>query len=455
MDSSIELDLTLKQLYDLDPASHGEVYLAYVIPTAQVQMTSGIPISTKYAYQDPLSYKDSDLQARIFAQVVPQLFGIIAGKMNLIMFDLDAEHGQGFDPQPRIDTADVMDQFAEHQRPFTTYIKKASDIVLPPKAVLAVSNPMDCLEHLPAAVQPEVHYRALSKRELAFSGLPTPPSILVDTVLDVDQVQDSSLRAIEVTRMLHFIKEKALPYVVKLPQALSGQGTFLIRNEPDRFEALAVLRPEVDRMLLQLNQTNNHLNPTSFVIQEMVAGSAMAISLFVTKSGEPIVTSCCDQFIDPSGHWDGGHIKYPQQARLKAEYMPIANTIATYMHSIGYYGPLGADIVTDSDGKHLIIDLNTRVTGSHPLGFMKGYFSAKRGFHNAAVFFPLFLNVTMKEFKHRFRVECEQGRIVVAGWCHERGGNSSVTTIIIAGEDQARLGALAERVKALKTHGIN
>ncbi len=445
--------MTLKQLYDWDPASHGEVYLAYVVPTAQVQMSSGIPISTKYAYQDPLSRKDNDLQARIFAQVVPQHFGMIAGKMNLIMFDLDAEHGQGFDPQPRIDTAEVMDQYAEHQRPLTTYVQKASDIVLPPKAVLAVSCPMDCLEHLPVAVPPEAHYRALSKRELAFSGLPTPHSIVVDTVLDVDQVRDSSLRAIEVTRMLHFVEGKAPQYVVKLPLASAGQGTFLIRNEADRFEALAVLRPEVDRMLLQLNQTNEHLNPASFVIQEMVAGSAMAVSLFLTKSGELIVTSCCDQFVDPSGRWGGGHIDYPQQSRLKAEYLPVANTLATYMHSLGYYGPLGADIMTDSDGKHLIIDLNTRVTGSQPLGFLKGYFSAKRGFHNAPVFFPLLLDVTLKEFKHRFRKECEQGRIVVAGWCHARGGKSSVTAIIIAGEDQARLGALAERVKALETQG--
>lgn len=453
MDSTIELDLTLKQLYDSDSGSHSKVYLAYVIPTAQVQMTSGIPISIKYAYQDPFSHKDSDLQARIFAQVVPQLFGIIAGKMNLIMFDLDSLHGEDFDPQPRIDTAKVMSQLVEDQRPLITYTKKASDIFLPPNAVLAVSNPMDCLEYLPAAVPPEQHYRALSKRELVFSGLPTPHSTVVDTILSVEEVQESGLRAIEVTRMLQFIKEKAPPYVIKLPQALSGQGTFLIRNECDRSDALAVLLPEFDRMLRQLNGENAHLSPVSFIIQEMVAGSAIAISLFVTKSGEPIVTSCCDQFIDSSGHWDGGHINYAQQSRLKAEYMPIAQTLAASIHSLGYHGPLGADIMTGPDGKHLIIDLNTRVTGSHPLGFLSNHFSVKRGFFDAAVFFPLFLNVTLEEFKYMFLQEFEQGRIVVAGWCHERGGKSSVTTLILAGETQERLSALAVRVKALKTSG--
>lgn len=451
MASTIELDCTLKQLYDLDSTNDGPIYLVYAIPTATVQMSRGIPISTKYAYQDPLAHKDTDIQARIFTQVVPQLFGMIAGKMNLIMFDLDAsESSHNIDPQARIDTAEVMEQLAEHQRPMTMYVRNASDIVLPPTALLAVANPMDCLEHIPATVPAESHYRALSKRDLVLSGLLTPPSVIVDTILDADQVLDPSLRAAEVSRMLHTIEEKPPSYVVKLPQALSGQGTFLIRNKAERSEALAVLGPEVDRMLRQLNRANSHLHPASFILQEMVAGSAMAISLFVPKSGDPVMTSCCNQFIDASGHWDGGHISYSQQHHLRVEYMPVAKAIATYVQRLGYYGPLGADVMTGLDGEHLVIDLNTRVTGSHPLGFMKGYFSVTRGFNDAAVFFPLFLGVSLSEFKQRFAAELAQGRIVIAGWCHERGGKGSVSTIIIAGEDQARLGALAERVKELR-----
>jgi hypothetical protein len=303
MASTIELDCTLKQLYDLDSTNDGPIYLVYAIPTATVQMSRGIPISTKYAYQDPLAHKDTDIQARIFTQVVPQLFGMIAGKMNLIMFDLDAsESSHNIDPQARIDTAEVMEQLAEHQRPMTMYVRNASDIVLPPTALLAVANPMDCLEHIPATVPAESHYRALSKRDLVLSGLLTPPSVIVDTILDADQVLDPSLRAAEVSRMLHTIEEKPPSYVVKLPQALSGQGTFLIRNKAERSEALAVLGPKVDRMLRQLNRANSHLHPASFILQEMVAGSAMAISLFVPKSGDPVMTSCCDQFIDASGH---------------------------------------------------------------------------------------------------------------------------------------------------------
>jgi hypothetical protein len=452
MASTIELDSTLKELYELNSGDE-EIYLVYTIPTVQVQMTRGIPISNKYAYQDPLSHKDSQIQARIFSQVVPQLFGMIAGKMHLVMFDLDMPGSNDIDPQPRADTTAVLGQLSEHQRPIVTYVQNAADIVLPTTAVLAVANPMDCLEHLPMTVPLESHYRALSKRELLFSGLSTPPSTVIDTDLNADQVQEPQLRAAEVSRMLSIIEQKPLPFVVKLPQALSGQGTFLVHSESGRSETLAVLRPEVDNMLRQLNHSNSHLHPTSLIVQEMLGGSAMAISLFLPKIGDPILTSCCEQFIDVHGHWDGGHIDYSQQSRLKAEYMPIAKAIGAYMHQLGYHGPLGADIMTGPDREHLVIDLNTRVTGSHPLGFMKGYLSVARGFNNAAIFFPLFLNVGLNEFKSKFGTELEEGRIVIAGWCHERGCQSSVTTIIMAGEDQKRLETLAERVKALQRPG--
>ncbi|CEI63451.1 hypothetical protein FVEN_g31 [Fusarium venenatum] len=453
MSSIIEFDSTLKDLYALSPGDDAEIHLCHTIPTVQVQMTKKIPICKKYAYQDPLSHKDRGVQARIFSQVVPQLFGIIAGKMNLIMFDLDGQGRDDVDLKPRADTQKVMQQICEHQRPTVTYVRSPSDVVISEGAKLGLANPMDCLEHLPAAVPLEAHYRALSKRELVFSGLPTPPSMVIDTQLNPEQVLDSEIRAKEVTQMLSCIEEKSLPFVVKLPQALSGQGTFLIRNESDRSASLAVLRQEVDHMLVQLNDSNSHLHPTSIVVQEIVPGSALAISLFLPKNGEPILTSCCDQFVSEDGHWDGGHIDYSKQSHLKAEYLPIAKKIAAYMSRLGYYGPLGADIMTDVEGNHLVIDLNARVTGSHPLGFLKGFFSVTRGFNDAAVFFPLFINLSLDQFREIFSAELDEGRIVIAGWCHEQGLQSSVTTIIVAAEDQERLGALAQRIKAFATLG--
>lgn len=448
----IHLDITLAELYGLDTEDHHDIYCAWTIPTTGVRMARGIPISKKYVYQDPLSHNDSATAGRIFAQLVPQLFGLITGKMNMIMFDLDLPDGNDIDPQPRIDAVNVLSQITEYQRPMVTYVRSAEDIVLPSSAMLAVANPMDCLEYLPSTVPFENHYRGLSKRDLVLSGLPTPKSVIVDTHLNADQVLNPHERAVEITRMLETIKQRLPPFVVKLPQALSGQGVFLVRKEKEREDALAVLNTEMDNMLLQLNHSNEHLHPTSLIVQEMVEGSAVAVAMFLRKTGELIVTSVCDQFVDSHGHWGGGHIDYSKQERLKTEYTTIAQSIGEYMHTLGYYGPLGADIMKDGDGRHLVIDLNIRITGSHPLGFLKGFFS-ERGYNDAGIFFPLFLNVDLEEFKARFRTELEERRMVIAGWCHEFRGRSGVSTVILAGEDEKRLGDLADRVKSLKTPG--
>ncbi|KAF7926261.1 uncharacterized protein EAE98_006556 [Botrytis deweyae] len=308
------------------------------------------------------------------------------------MFDLDAPDG-GIDPQPRIDTQDVLSCITESQRPIVTYVRSVEDIMLPPDALLAVANPKDCLEHFPSTVPFENHYRALSKRDLVVSGLPTPGSIAIETRLNPMQVRDPQMRVEEVTRMLEVIKCQSTPFVVKLPQACSGQGVFLVRNEEERSTALSVLETGIDTMLQQLSPSNEHLHPSNFIVQEMLSGSAVAIALFLSKEGEVLITSVCDQFVDAQGNWGGGHIDYAGQESRIEEYRAIAKRIGDYMHTLAYYGPLGADIMMDAKGNHLVIDLNARVTGSHALGFLRGHFNRERRFSDAAILFPLFFNI--------------------------------------------------------------
>ncbi|KAF5871224.1 uncharacterized protein Bfra_007737 [Botrytis fragariae] len=88
--SSVHLDTTLEELYGLDREDLREIYLSYTIPTATLQTTLGISIFKKNVYQDTLAPKDLEIQARIFTRMVPLLFSLIAGNLNIIMFDLDA-----------------------------------------------------------------------------------------------------------------------------------------------------------------------------------------------------------------------------------------------------------------------------------------------------------------------------------------------------------------------------
>lgn len=454
----VTLDTTLKDLYDDSLAAEKDLYLVYNTPTAEKQIISGVPMSKKFTYQAPLSrIPEGDALARYFYSVLPQWCGIIAGNMNMIMFDLDVSNGTTtttteetngtHEPQHRLDAIQVMNQLAPEQRPKITFVKSVDDIVLPAGAKLALHNPMDCFEQFPLLVPADSHYQATSKRELAVCGLPTPPSEAVDPVLS--DVRDDKWRAEQVTRMIDCIRAKPLPFVVKLPRATGGQGTFIIREETERSESLVVLQKEIDRMLTKVTDANAHLYPASFVLQEMAPGSSLAISIFVTKSGDAIVTSCCDQYVDAKGQWGGAHISYPKQEGYKSEYTPIMQKLAQFAHKYGITGPIGADVMTNEKGEHLIIDINTRVTGSHPLGFLTKHFNVERGFNEAAIC-PVPMTMTMEAFKEMFKTEFEQGRLIIAGWCHGPGMQSSMSTIIVGGEDEARLGELIGRLRALR-----
>ena len=112
----------------------------------------------------------------------------------------------------------------------------------------------------------------------------------------------------EVEKMLESVLERSLPFVIKLPLAVLGQGVFIVRAESDRQSAVKVLRSELRTMLQGLNDSNAHMRPSSLVIQEFIPGESVSTSLFITRTGRAIFTSCCKQITDSAGNWGGAFI---------------------------------------------------------------------------------------------------------------------------------------------------
>ena len=448
--SKVILDYTLRDLYSLDGVSDQDVVLIHGMPDAKVQLTSAIPLSAKFSYQSPLSkVEDKDTLARLMLNVVPQVFGSIAGKMPIIMFRIDesasATNGAPHPPCPPYQM-DAFQTFAQmSQVPDLCFISGPQDVQVHPGAKIAVAHPMDCLLHLPHTVDPEIHYGLLSKTRLAFCSLPSPASEVINTNLQPSQLKDMHLLDGEVERMVDSVVERNLPFVIKLPLAVLGQGVFIIRAEPDRQAAVKVLRSELRTMLQQLNDSNSHMRPSSLVIQEFIPGESVSISLFITRKGRAVFTSCCKQITDSSGNWGGAFISYREQDRLQHAYAGTIDTLARFLHEKGYYGPMGADVMTDREGRQLIIDLNMRVTGSHPLGFLKTHFS-ERGLHEAVVLFPLMLRCDREVFEQAFGREFRDGSLVVNGWCHSQGREFSITSITLAAPDSEKLAKFIDRV---------
>lgn len=449
----IVLDTTLRDLYTCDGGGE-DITLVFVVPATDVQTTAGIPLSKKYTYQSSFYPTiDGDLMARELLQLIPQAFAFTAGKMPLVMFDLnqDAEEFRVLNSESRrphqADAYHVFDQLTPLQRPEITFVEKPSDIKFGQDSRVTVICPMDGLLILPLLVEPEAHYEALSKRGLALSGLPTADSEIVDTVLGPPQVSDHEIVDFEVQRMMSRIRARQPPFVIKMPQSASGHGTFIVCTKADRTNAIRTLEPETKRMLNQINSLNAHMHPCSLILQSLIPDEAVAISLFITKSGRPIFNACCSQLFDVNGRWGGSFCDYRKEETLRAQYADIAAKLGAHLHKMGYWGPMGADIMTDAGGRQLVIDLNVRVTGSHSLGALRGHF-ARLGLNVAATLSSLMLRLTRDEFQEEFREELlHVGSILVNAWIHMKDGKMSFTRVTLAAENQKKLDELVGRLK--------
>ncbi|KAI4270562.1 MAG: hypothetical protein L6R38_007092 [Xanthoria sp. 2 TBL-2021] len=445
----IILDHTLREFYCQDETEDSTIVVVNALPTAETQMTRGIPLSIKYTYQSPnVLTRDPDMLARLYLQVVPQIFGFIAGDMPLILFDLD-NAGQAH----RNEAYQTYSQLTPGQRPQLSFVAQPSDIQLPAGARIAIANPMDCLFSLPHAVDPNVHYDLLSKKSLALSILPSPPSEVVDTVLRPGKDYDEPTLDAEIDRMTKAVTTRACPFVAKMPQSLSGEGVFLIRSDSEKHHAVEVLQQELRRSLAIMRQSKMQTPTSSIILQKLIPGENVALAFFVTRRGRAIFTSCCPQLVDPHGHWEGGYISYKQQEQFQRRYARIIELLGQYMHSKGYYGPAGADVITDHEGVQFVIDLNVRVIGSHPLGFLKNHFSVERGLHEAVLFFPLFLNCKRETFEDLFRRQLHDGALVITGWCHDKEEKTSITSMILAAEDESKLRTFIDEVKVYQVPG--
>ena len=450
---SIVLDTTLRDLYCMEDPEAKEIVLINAVPTAKVQMTSSLPLSRKFAYQSPFAETEgADTLARIFLQVVPQTFGSIAGDMPLVIFDLDEDQEESEPRFPLIHRSDADESFEQivpSQRPRVTFVKKPEDIDLRPGSRIAVSVPMDCLSHISHTVDQEVHYSLASKKHLWSSGLPTPETQIIDAEVRPDQVDDVELIEKEVSRMITPVIERPPPFVIKMPSAVAGFGTFVIRTKEDHANVVQILPAEIKILLRQINDENMHMSPCCLIVQEMIPGDSHLISLFITQSGKAVVNGYCKQIVGDSGRFGGAFISYKEQDQLRLRFAGLIESLAKFLHQNGFYGPLGIDVLTDSKGRHLIIDMNMRVTGSHPLGFLKTHFS-QRNLHEAVVFFPLILNCTRAQFQQEFHNEFRDGSLVVNGWCHDGEGKVSLTSIVLASGDRESLDRFIDRINVFR-----
>ena len=224
--------------------------------------------------------------------------------------------------------------------------------------------PFDHLRPEKHAIDPDSHYRLLSKATPAELGVSCPnyqTYHLAQTSLD------------QIKLPVEF------PYLIKTSHGLSGEGTYIIRNNSDLNYCLEEIKKYLKINLLQ-----------TIIVSEFVQHEVhnYCIQFYVSKQGKIALIGVTQQLVSSTGNYLGGLIDYHNDL---SQFWEIIATVGNYAHEQGYFGVIGVDILEDRDGLLYAIDANFRINGSTPLCLQRHEllkldkaFSAKRNSEGTA-----------------------------------------------------------------------
>jgi len=200
--------------------------------------------------------------------------------------------------------------------------------------------PFDHLKPEKHAVDPDTHYRLLSKVTLAELGVQCP------------KYESYNLHKVNIED----IQLPQFPYLIKTSHGLSGEGTYIIKSTSDLNYCFEEIRKYLDIKLLD-----------TIIVSEFVKNEVQnyCVQFYVNKLGEITLIGTTGQLVTPEGNYLGGLIDY-RNTDMSKFFEMIAN-LGQYAHKQGYFGVIGFDVLEDQDGQFYAIDANFRVNGSTPL----------------------------------------------------------------------------------------
>lgn len=390
-----------------------------------------------------------------------------AGNIETIFITFDDD--QSSPPQSKIEVEKTISTVHPSQRMRPLYISRPHDLQALVKEqgidLLAPKMFLDDLYNHKLTCDVNTLYYINSKPAIVTSGLPTPRSTIVQLGPEgFDPRKCCSYCAADpegtqipnecvgprrtwinrnIARASAKIRARELPFVLKLPMSGAGKGTFVVTSEEERTELIEKLEKNIlIKMLSWLIPANAHLNPASLVLMDYISELVgnWGITFFVTQTGKSIFLGASEQRLKAKVRWKGSTIDYLAQERLQERFTPIMNQIGDWLHSYGYYGPIGADVLESPSGRNgetatdlYVVDLNVRTSGSLNIVLMGEFFSKQRGFHLATSFF-LESEHNRDFMMSKFSKEFEEGRIVITAW-YENAEIGAGAAVVIAGED--------------------
>lgn len=281
--------------------------------------------------------------------------------------------------------------------------------------------PFDHIAPEKHAVDPDVHYHLLSKTALAEMGVHYPHYKVFDLL--AVRPEDVELQA-------------EYPYLIKTSHGLSGEGTYIIREEGD----LDLARREISAYLAQ--KLVQAVVVSDFVKNEV---ANYCVQFYVDKEGGTTLIGATNQLVTPTGEHLGGIIHY-KELDMSKFYRKIA-ILSRFLHKHGYFGVVGVDILEDTEGQLHVIDANIRTNGSTPLCLQR-YRMLEAGKEVAKYSSDYRMDTSLDEALSRLRPESEQRDVLVLSGTEIMEGGKKISRLcaVVAGEDVDELLAIENRL---------
>jgi hypothetical protein len=417
----VRLDTTVADLYR-NHGIHGP-FLATILPVfAHMDLHPEFPRETVYPEDaEPAPYNENEQEIaklrKFFLDLKSVKRAFALGNMDVIFFTPSIEN-----------TKRVLGQLPREQQPNPCFIDLNQGNVpgklrqLSRGRKLIYWSPQGWMLDHDCLIDTNMSYEMSSKRYLITSGIRTPESEMVNLVTD---------NTVLISR--------DLPFVVKLPLAASGYGTWLVTTEARRHDMLAAMTKFTAR-------GGTEVLVSAYVNTKQTHCAHFVVGAMGDERGRdnPLLVAVTAQNLTASGHWTGGRIDYSAQSTLKSL---IRDTVrqTTRLLPESFVGWAGLDILIDEEGKQWVVDLNPRFTGSVSLCVLSDHFFTQRGLpHAEYAVFP-YEGATENIYK-LLSTEIHSGKVVITAVANV-GEPTNMADLVWGGRDEEDLVKTAESIE--------
>lgn len=287
--------------------------------------------------------------------------------------------------------------------------------------------PFDHLDKEKHAIDPDEHYRLLSKVTLAEMGVHYPKF----THYDLDEVDISQVKTPD-----------EFPFLVKVSHGLAGEGTYIIRNKEDLDYCAVDIRQYLKVGLVKT------VLVSEFVLNEV---GNYCVQFYVDKQGKATLLGATNQMVTEEGEMIGGVIRYSDT--MDKFHHKIA-VLSRFLHKHGYFGVVGVDVLENADGEMFVIDANIRVNGSTPLCVLRRNLQQEKKEY-AKFSTGYTIDCPLDEGLVRLHRDLEHKDFVIVS-ANEFIQDKKIKTHIygiVAGETLDQIFAIENRLRMLGVHG--